>query len=607
MNTDKKDVICSFDRVFMRDDPFSYSFSVYSNSVHGLFTDKPQVAICILRCLAGIDQPLKGEISFDGKKYRSLKPKQAVRLGIEIVDHSSKSFLDLSVLDNIYCERKQFNSTHIRSRNLARQRFLELTRQVGVLIDLKAPARTLTAAERKLIELFRSIIASPRILCLEEGILRDIEEHTVPGIRDKLRLILLRMVKNGLTLIIASNDMNEISKYSNQISIFKQNGEAETVTVAQVEKYYLMQMAYGFITSRTELAQDNFELFYFKQLYQEIINSLIFPVIATDTHHNIIIYNQEVKRVYFNDYEELVGTKIQKVLGLPDDIIKDIEKELLFMPKTRVHLLRDLLEDTRIYVSPITDNMGSFMGMMYVFSKEEKDGAMFGSYLNKPVDIEYEYKISELIHEVRNPLSIMLNYLSLIQKENSIETIKEETKFISREVSRINRLLESLKKERGESTSPKKKKVMLSSLIDEIYEFLAPMMEDKHIKFSDDVGDICCLGVDEDSLRQVFINIILNAIEAMTMVDGIIMVTGTQIQRDNQPFVEIKVTDNAGGILPEHLPNIFNPFFTTKSDQNSHGIGLSITREIIESIEGTIEVESEVGLGTTFTIVLRQS
>jgi len=605
MSTDEREVICALDRIVLKDSPFPYSFSVQSNTIHGLFSDKPQLAIRLLRCLAGIEQPLGGDIVFDGKKYRNLTPKRAVRLGIEIVDHSSKSFLDLSVLDNIYCERKQFKSTHLRSRSLARQRFLELNRQVGYSIDLKARARTLTSAERKLIELFRSIIASPRVLCLEEGILRDIEEHTVPGMHDKLRLILLRMVKNGLTLIIVSNDMNEISKYSNQVSIFKQNGEANTVTVAQVEKYHLMQMAYGFITSRTELARDNFELFYFKQLYQEIINSLIFPVIATDTHHNIIIYNHEVKRVYFNDFDELVGMKIQEVLGLSDDTVRDIEKELLFMPRTRVHLLSDLLEDTRIYVSPISDNMGSFMGMMYVFSKDEKDGSLFGSYLNKPTDIEYEYKISELIHEVRNPLSIMLNYLSLIQKESSIETIKEETKCISREVSRINRLLENLKKERGENAAVRKK-VLFSSLIGEIHELLAPMMEEKHIEFSCDVGDIFCLGANEDALRQVFINIILNAIEATTMVDGFISVSGKQIEKAGKTFLEIRVSDNAGGILPDHLPNIFNPFFTTKSDQDSHGIGLSITREIIESIEGTIEVESEVGLGTTFTIVLKQ-
>lgn len=151
-----------------------------------------------------------------------------------------------------------------------------------------------------------------------------------------------------------------------------------------------------------------------------------------------------------------------------------------------------------------------------------------------------------------------------------------------------------------------RKKVLFSSLIGEIHELLAPMMEEKHIEFSCDVGDIFCLGANEDALRQVFINIILNAIEATTMVDGFISVSGKQIEKAGKTFLEIRVSDNAGGILPDHLPNIFNPFFTTKSDQDSHGIGLSITREIIESIEGTIEVESEVGLGTTFTIVLKQ-
>lgn len=607
MNTDNNlsEEICAFECVVLKDMPFSYSFSVDSNSIHSLFSDNPQVSLGLLRCLAGFEHPIEGNIILGGRKYRRLNSKKAVQLGIEIVDTSNKTFSDMSVLENIYCERKHSGLSHAQSRALAKRQFMELIHIVGVNIDLKRQIKELAPAERKLIELFRSIIANPRLLCLEEGVLRDIEDYLFPGIRKHLRAILLDMVNNGLTLLIASNDMNEISKYSNRVSIFKQNGEARTINVAQVDKYYLMQIAYGFITNKTELAQDNFELFYYQQLYQEIINSLIFPIIATDTHHNIIIHNQEIKKVYFDNQENLIGKKIQEVLGLSKKIISDIEKELLFIPETRVFRLPDIFENTNIFVSPIMDNMGSYMGMLYVFNKNGNSESLFGSYLNKANDINYEYKISELIHEVKNPLNIMLNYLSLIQKESSLQTIKKESEFIAREVSRINRLLEKLNNKKIGEVSIKTNKIFYQVLIKDIYEFFGPTMKEKHIELHYELDGLYCIGVDDDSLRQVFINIILNAIEAMTL-GGMIKITGKCINDDGIDYVEIKVNDNAGGILPACLPYIFNPFYTTKINQNSHGIGLSVTREIVERLGGAIEVDSEVGVGSTFTLTLKQ-
>jgi signal transduction histidine kinase len=102
-----------------------------------------------------------------------------------------------------------------------------------------------------------------------------------------------------------------------------------------------------------------------------------------------------------------------------------------------------------------------------------------------------------------------------------------------------------------------------------------------------------------DMLKQVFINLISNAIQAIEA-DGIITIT-TEVKNN---YISIEISDNGVGIPPDNIQNIFNPFFSTREIGDGVGLGLSIAYRIIESHNGNIDVQSEPGLGTTFTIRL---
>jgi signal transduction histidine kinase len=105
--------------------------------------------------------------------------------------------------------------------------------------------------------------------------------------------------------------------------------------------------------------------------------------------------------------------------------------------------------------------------------------------------------------------------------------------------------------------------------------------------------------VDQSRLKQVFINIVNNALYAMSDV-GILSVRTAA--SDGQVLVEFG--DTGSGIAPEHLDRIFDPFFTTKPDVSGTGLGLSVSLGIVQSHGGTIEAKSEVGKGSTFTVKL---
>jgi two-component system NtrC family sensor kinase len=98
-------------------------------------------------------------------------------------------------------------------------------------------------------------------------------------------------------------------------------------------------------------------------------------------------------------------------------------------------------------------------------------------------------------------------------------------------------------------------------------------------------------------LQQVFINVIKNALDAMD--------SGGELKIISQlkdGFIQVRFKDSGGGIPPENLDKIFNPFFTTKPPGCGTGLGLSISYRIMAKLKGTIEVESQVGCGTTFVL-----
>ncbi|GAB4482594.1 MAG: hypothetical protein OHK006_01410 [Thermodesulfovibrionales bacterium] len=107
--------------------------------------------------------------------------------------------------------------------------------------------------------------------------------------------------------------------------------------------------------------------------------------------------------------------------------------------------------------------------------------------------------------------------------------------------------------------------------------------------------------VDKQRIQQALLNFIKNAIEAIPD-DG--SVTVEAVHKTNEHEVVIAIRDNGIGIEPEKLEKIFEPFFTTKGDEKGSGLGLFVTREIIEEHGGTVQVESRPGEGTTFYVRL---
>lgn len=204
-------------------------------------------------------------------------------------------------------------------------------------------------------------------------------------------------------------------------------------------------------------------------------------------------------------------------------------------------------------------------------------------------------------HEINNPLSVILGFSQLLLKhaDPHSETY-HDLKLIEKQSRACRQIVDDLR-HLAHPLPLKRELVDVNRLVQEILEPLKHNLASRKVQVSL-IPDpyLPSLSVDRRLLGQVLLNLITNAADAMPE-GGTLTITSRVKQRE---VVEVAVIDTGVGIAPEHLRWIFDPFVTTKPAGKGMGLGLSLTARIVEDHGGRIEVESEVGWGSTFRILL---
>lgn len=205
-------------------------------------------------------------------------------------------------------------------------------------------------------------------------------------------------------------------------------------------------------------------------------------------------------------------------------------------------------------------------------------------------------------HEIRNPLVSIGGFTRRIRKKVGDESpITPYLEVIIEEVTRLERTLNEMLEFSSEKRDHFEEND-LNEMMDRSLDLLRRELDDKRIEvvrhYSTDLPSIFC---DERQIKHVFLNLFLNAIQAMDVGGRLTMRTFTVV-RESKQFVAGEVSDNGGGIPMDVVHHIFNPFFTTK-DQGS-GMGLSIVHKIVTRHFGGVEVHNREGEGTSFLVTL---
>jgi len=209
---------------------------------------------------------------------------------------------------------------------------------------------------------------------------------------------------------------------------------------------------------------------------------------------------------------------------------------------------------------------------------------------------------ASVAHELNNPMGSILIYSNLLLEDLSDDdTQKENIKKIVTQATRCKEIVKGLL-DFSRQTEPKKE----LTDINELLEKTLALVENQSIFQNVNISKNLCasprpLIVDKVQIQQVFINIVLNAAEAMEGKGALII--DTRISDDGQ-FMEVEFTDTGCGIPEENIERLFEPFYTTKEAGKGTGLGLAISYGYIQRHNGIIEVKSQVGKGTTFIVRL---
>ena len=212
-------------------------------------------------------------------------------------------------------------------------------------------------------------------------------------------------------------------------------------------------------------------------------------------------------------------------------------------------------------------------------------------------------------HEVRNPLTSISTFIQLVPSRRDDSYFMDSfSAQVVDDLARIERLIAEIL-DYARYMKPKFSAESLNNIVTSCLQFIEVKADKLDISIAKHLAeDLPAMLVDRQQIKQVMMNLAMNAMDAMAKTGGRLTVTTRRVVRlDKSGWVQIEVADTGCGIAPEDLPHVFDPFFTTKHESTEHvgtGLGLSIVHQIIQEHGGTVEARSTVGKGTSFLITL---
>jgi len=339
-----------------------------------------------------------------------------------------------------------------------------------------------------------------------------------------------------------------------------------------------------------------------------VVESASDIVISMDAEGRILTWNSSAKRVSGFNAEEVIGKHlvtfcIDEERGEMRSMLARLAKGGESIQNVEINLMTKLGKPVLISwsCSPMRDDTGRIVGIVGVGRDLSERRLLEAQLIQSAKMVSLGVMAGGIAHEIRNPLAICSSAAQLlVDSPNDGNLQKKCAMKIYSNIRRASHVIENLLKfarPSGDDFSP----VDLNETLEETLSLVEHQMTLQQITLHREfVRTLPMVTGNKNLLQQVFLNITLNAFNAMPEGGELTISTGT----NSEGQVEIRFADTGCGISRENLDKIFDPFFTTMPVGKGTGLGLSVSYGIIQQHGGSIEVESELGVGTTFTVKL---
>lgn len=354
---------------------------------------------------------------------------------------------------------------------------------------------------------------------------------------------------------------------------------------------------------------------------QDLLYCLTEGIIVFGSDLKILSVNRAAEELALIQIAEAEGSDAEEALGKQNSELIELAARTLESGRPHTSFAAEFTRPDGVKVpieasaAPIEDVEGRAVGVALVLREASRIRELEEA-IKKSERLAYLGTMAASVaHELRNPLGGIKGASQLLRDEirglPGEESLAEYLGVIIKQVDRLTGILDSLKG-LGKPVAPRFTQVNLHSVLDEAIALMAPDIKKAKLKVRREYDPSMPEAKgDESGLSGVFLNLIKNAVEAMPEGGALTLSTGIpsdflystiKTEKGRKTMIAVKVIDTGGGIEPEVLKDIFNPFYSTKG--GGLGLGLALSLKVIEEHGGTIKAESEQGKGTTFTVYL---
>ena len=382
----------------------------------------------------------------------------------------------------------------------------------------------------------------------------------------------------------------------------------DNISVPFEKRFNDLDKKYKVLTERTKKLENVY------QFHKGIVQNISSGIVTVDFSGKITFINQAALKVVEYDYEDLINKPVNQLfadLYEAEEILMDLLKNKNMFESKEINLVTKTNKIIPIGFSTsiLQSKDSKFEGVVLLF-RDLTNLINFRKQMERMERLATLGEVSAgIAHEIRNPLAGIKTSAQVLEESFSPNDFRAQ--LVSRIVKEIDRSNELLKKffRFAKPSRPEQDFVDIEKIIESVQLLLVSRMKKRKIEFKSNYeAELPKVFVDESQIEQVIVNLLLNAMDSIENAGEIFVSTrlskikSESKDKTEQEMVLVQIQDTGEGIEDEIIEKIFNPFFTTKSE--GVGMGLAISSRLVEENGGRLEVNSELGKGSSFLLFL---
>lgn len=574
------------------------SLRVGRGEIHAIVGEHGAGKSSLVGVLSGYVTPNGGSISINGSRYTSLTIGRSRSEGISLVQQNVALCDHLSVATNIYMNSSGFFRKHRMSRKRARdsvQRFLE-ERHVVLPIDEKAGE--LKLADKVMVEIMRGLYRNPELLILDEAL----EKLTAEGL-ERVVEQLRGMRDSGKSVLFVTHRIDDIFQIADKVSVVRHGEMVVSESVQEIDKFSLVKIAYTQLPATGTQSTGDTEFYHLLRYNQAILESLPISLLVVDNNATLKLVNASAGRYFGIADGSTTGITLAEVftgnIALFERITQNIAK-----PETTTLFNQqfDVSGETRILnisIVPIRDESWRIGSILMIEDATEREKLREQVFLSEKLG-SIGVLASGIAHEICNPLEIISNDITYLKSLYGATIDLSILQEINEEVASINRIVRNLDRLPGDAT-PLGEPISVGEIVRSLVAFVSPVAEQQNVTLSfRDSPERGRTRVGPDAIRQILLNLIKNAIEAVGSGGNVNVVLDSTAS-----YLVVLVEDDGPGIPETDRNRVFLPFFSTKeASPKNRGFGLYVSYQLATQNGGSITIESRQPKGSRFIVTL---